>query len=101
MKMTTNKISHIETTLLGVFKNTFTAKNGNDVTIISLKTSDGYFTNYESVWKKQNIDVSALPDKTKVSVGFIEHECTEKDRIYKNFLSVKVLADVAEQSLPF
>lgn len=100
MKMTTNKISHIETTLLGVFKNTFTAKNGNDVTIISLKTSDGYFTNYESVWKKQNIDVDTLPDIAKVSIGFIEHECANKDRIYKNFLSVNIIGN-ADESLPF
>lgn len=61
-------------------------QTGQKFSIIILLTKDGIFTNYESVWDKQMIDVEKLTKEDLVEISFVT-----KDGKYANFVNVKVI----------
>lgn len=68
-----------------------TAKGGT-VTIIVLNTEDGNFSNFASVWEKQNIDVKALSGDDLVEIQYTTFVNPKTKFEYKNFMFVSVVS---------
>lgn len=81
----------IVTTLLDVEEHTFKSKAGNETVIVLLKTKDGTFSNYKTVWDKCNIDLSVLDDDNKIEITYSIYKDERKNRAFKNFSNVKEL----------
>lgn len=91
MKMKKYITQTITTTLLDVEEHTFKSKSGNETVIVILKTKDGSFSNYKTVWDKCNIDVSVLDDDNKIEISYSTFKDERKNRDFKNFITVKHL----------
>ena len=81
----------IVTTLLDVEEHTFKSKSGNETVIVILKTKDGSFSNYKTVWDKCGIDISNMPDDNQIEISYSTFKDEHKNRDFKNFITVKQL----------
>ena len=91
MKMKKYIRQTIVTTLLDVEEHTFKSKSGNETVIVILKTKDGSFSNYKTVWDKCNIDLSVLNEDNKIEISYSTYKDERKNRDFKNFIDVKQL----------
>lgn len=91
MKMKKYIKQTITTTLIDVEEHTFQSKSGNETVIVILKTKDGSFSNYKTVWDKCNIDLSVLSDDNNVEISYSTYSDERKNRDFKNFHTVLVL----------
>jgi hypothetical protein len=81
----------IVTTLLDVEEHIFKSKNGNESVIVILKTKDGSFSNYKTVWEKCNINLVNMPDDNQVEITYSIYKDERKNRDFKNFSNVKLV----------
>lgn len=86
MKIQKYELKTISTKLLKIDECTFIAKNGNKTTTVSLKTPDGIFINYISVWEKIGLNEQSLPYLGDVEITYAEKVANGK--IYKNYVSI-------------
>lgn len=91
--MKINTAITITTKIKGIFKRTFTAKNGKQTTIVVIQTEAGNFSNYESVLKKQQLDLDNIEEGDLVEIAYTTYFDAEHDHEYKNFLQVKTVED--------
>lgn len=67
-----------------------TTKDGKPIIIMIVKTKDGNFTNFISVWNKQNIDESKLEEFQPIRVTYITHTAKNNNE-YKNFTKIELI----------
>lgn len=60
-------------------------KTGKNVAIICLVTDEGFFSNFESVWKKQGIDISKVKEGDPIEVLW------KDSNGFKNFVKVMLV----------
>lgn len=77
----------IETVMTSIDRYT-NNKNGREFSIIVLKTNDGNFSNYESIWTHQNIDLEKASDSLRVRITYTTH-IAKNGAEFKNFVSVE------------
>lgn len=65
-------------------------EDGSEYCIIVLKTNAGNYSNYESIWNKQLIDVESLDENSQLKITYKVH--TAKNGLhFKNFIKVELL----------
>ena len=80
---TTTKIKDIS-------KHTFTSKDGRVTSIVIVQTEDGNFSNFESVWKQQHLDLDSIKEGDLVEITYTTYFNAEHNHEYKNFKKVRV-----------
>ena len=96
MKITTvvsdNQIHIIDTRInaLQIFERT--TLKGEEIKILVVKTDNGSFSNYYSVWKKLHIDAEAIADNQKAKITYTIHKA-KNGVMYKNFVKIEILND--------
>ena len=79
----------VDTELLGLETFETTNKDGAKVIIMIVKTKDGNFTNYISVWNKNNIDEAELEELQPIRVTYTTH-IAKNNVEYKNFTKIEI-----------
>ena len=88
-RITNNKcMMTVDTELLGLETFETTNKDGAKAIIMIVKTKDGNFTNYISVWHKQNIDEAELEELQPIRVTYTTH-IAKNNVEYKNFTKIE------------
>ena len=70
MKIQIKKVQTIETEIYAIEEQDFSSNNGNQTSIIILKTTAGNFTNYKQVWEKLKVDAERLNIGDKVLINY-------------------------------
>ena len=89
MKMKTTLTT--TTKIKDISKHTFTSKDGRATSIVIVQTEDGNFSNFESVWKKQKLDLDNIKEDDLVEITYTIYFDAKYNHEYKNFLQVTVV----------
>lgn len=88
-RITKNKcMMTVDTELLCLDTFETTNKDGDKVIIMIVKTKDGNFTNYISVWNKNNIYEAELEELQPIRVTYTTH-IAKNNVEYKNFTKIE------------
>ena len=79
---TTTKIKNIS-------KHTFTSKDGKETSIVIVHTEDGNFSNFESIWKKQKLDLDNIKEGDFVEITYTTYFDNKHSHEYKNFTKIE------------
>ena len=91
MKMKTTLTT--TTKIKDISKHAFTSKDGKATSIVIVQTEDGNFSNFESIWKKQKLDLDNIKEGDLVEITYTTYFDTNHNHEYKNFLQVKTMED--------
>ena len=91
MKIEKTKTSVVKALLKKIKEQSFISRNGVEMTVISVYTDVGKFTNFKSIWEKQNIDVDKLSEDDWLEIVYSECENAVTGKTYKNFQEIRVL----------
>ena len=92
MKMKTTLTT--TTKIKDISKHTFTSKDGRATSIVIVQTEDGNFSNFESVWKKQKLDLENIKEGDLVEITYTTYFDAEHNHEYKNFLQVTLASTI-------
>ena len=85
MKTTLNTTTKIK----DVSKHTFMSKDGKETSIVIVHTEDGNFSNFESIWKKQKLDLDNIKEGDFVDITYTTYFDTKHSHEYKNFTKIE------------
>ena len=91
MKMTTALTT--TTKIKDISKHTFTSKDGKETSIVIVQTEDGNFSNFESIWKKQKLDLDNIKEGDFVEITYTTYFDTKHSHEYKNFLQIRAIEE--------
>lgn len=89
MKMKTTLT--ITTKIKDISKHTFTSKDGKATSIVIVQTEDGNFSNFESIWKNQKLDLDIIKEDDLVEITYTTYFDTKHNHEYKNFKKVRAV----------
>lgn len=89
MKMKTTLTT--TTKIKDISKHTFTSKDGKATSIVIVQTEDGNFSNFESIWKKQKLDLDSIKEGDLVEITYTTYFDTKHNHEYKNFKKVRIV----------
>ena len=87
MKMKTELTT--TTKIKDVSKHTFMSKDGKETSIVIVQTEDGNFSNFESIWKKQKLDLDNIKEGDFVEITYTTYFDTKHSHEYKNFTKIE------------
>ena len=87
MKMKTTLTT--TTKIKDVSKHTFTSKDCKETSIVIVHTEDGNFSNFESIWKKQKLDLDNIKEGDFVEITYTTYFDTKHSHEYKNFTKIE------------
>ena len=99
MKMKNINIKQIKTRVKSIEQRKFNAKAGQETIIVFVITEDGIFTNFLSVWEKQNIDLDSLEEGDLIDITYTTFFNVEKNREYNNFIAIKIDASTEQEKI--
>ncbi len=65
----------------------YTTKTGDS--IIVMATDKGNFSNFKSIWLKQNIDEEKLAAGDELEITYTEYTSPKNGNVFKNFVAVR------------
>ena len=89
MKITSSKLFEVKTKVQSVEASSFTSKNGADTTIVLVKTDAGTFSNFQSEWDKQSIDIETLNEGDELEITYKVFVKPHSERKFMNFVKIK------------
>ena len=87
MKMKTTLTT--TTKIKDISKHTFMSKDGKETSIVIVHTEDGNFSNFESIWKKQKLDLDNIKEGDFVEITYTTYFDTKHSHEYKNFTKIE------------
>lgn len=84
------KTFEVVTSLKGIDRYFNTREDGSEYCVIRLKTKDGNYSNFESIWNRQHIDAESLDENAMIKITytkFLAKTCAE----IKNFIKVELV----------
>ena len=87
MKMKTTLTT--TTKIKDISKHTFMSKDGKETSIVIVHTEDGNFSNFESIWKKQKLDLDSIKEGDFVEITYTTYFDTKHSHEYKNFTKIE------------
>ena len=93
MKITKNEHLTVRAKVQSIEESHFTSKNGADTTIVLVKTDAGTFSNFQSEWDKQNIDIETLNEGDELEITYKVFVKPHSERKFMNFTKIKKVSE--------